>query len=120
MAIPTGTPLIANGSNMSVPGVLTAGTVLEAANIAGGRGATQTIATTGTIAANGRVAYITGAGTATANIAQGTYDQQQLTIVNLGTAVTVTAATSGLATVQAIAALAKVNLVWDSASALWY
>lgn len=106
---------IINSSVFSHPGAATL------TQIGGGKSLT-TIATSpaNVIPMTSRFAAITGAGIATCAVGTGTYDGQEVTILNLGAACTITSATSGLAAASTLASLASHVYHWEQATALWY
>ena len=115
------TDFIINSNQISTPGNATIAGVHTAQQFGGGKTLT-TIATSpaNVVPVTGRFAAITGAGIATCTIGAGTVDGQSLTILNLGAACTITAATSGLAASSTLASLASHNYVWEQTTALWY
>ena len=106
---------IINSSVFSHPGAATL------TQVGGGKTLT-TIATApnNSIPVSGRFSVITGAGIATCTIASGSVDGQEVTVLNLGAACTITAAAGGVAANVALASLASHKLSWEATTSLWY
>lgn len=105
---------VTDGTNLSA-------SLASVATLAGGKVLT-TIATSpaNSIPVSGRFSVITGAGIATCTIASGSVDGQEVTILNLGAACTITAAAGGVAANVALASLASHKLSWEATTSLWY
>jgi len=114
LAVQGGVTLNSGAGNTTIGGILVA-----QKPIAGGVLGTTAASITGgqTIASTGRVSRITGTGATSVAVATGTVDGQDLTIINLGVAVTLT---TNMQATYTLATTAAIGLVWDAGSTAWF
>lgn len=101
---------------------ITDGTNIVSSGFIGGGGTITTIATSpaNVVPVTQRFAVLTGAGIATCTIGSGSVNGQELTILNIGAACTITSAAGGTAINSTLASLGIHRLVWESSTSLWY
>src|SRR5712664_813700 len=101
---------------------ITDGTNISTTGFIAGGGTITTIATSpaNSIPVSSRFAVLTGAGIATCTIGSGTSNGQEVTILNIGAACTITSAAGGTAINSTLASLGIHRLIWESSTSLWY
>jgi len=106
-------------SDTVMSGNLTVASIATLAQVGGGVVGTTAVSVTGgqTIAVTGRVSRITGTGATSVALATGTVDGQDLTLINLGVAVTIS---TNIRATYTLATTSSIGLVWDAGSTLWF